>query len=219
MVICLWRWMYDSEHCLMNSPNLWIQNTCSPVPTEWSSLSRKVILMESGSWRHGSLSTPMSGPRIISKSCWFLDSFTKGVAAFLSGIEKSEDAILLDLMSDLERRQERESLIDTYLQQSRWKQKKSGYLEFHSFIVHLGFLAKFWRCEGIVWWFRSHSEGSSGSLSIVSRVHGRYWSLYGRNRSECGSVRFAICLFWGGGLSLGNGMAQESGFEWVVTSL
>ena len=36
----------------------------------------------------------------------FLDSFTKGVAAFLSGIEKSEDAILLDLMSDLVRRQE-----------------------------------------------------------------------------------------------------------------
>ena len=48
----------------------------------------------------------MSGPRIISKSCRFLDSFTKGVAAFLSGIEKSEDAILLDLMSDLVRRRE-----------------------------------------------------------------------------------------------------------------
>ena len=59
--------------------------------------------MAYGSWRHGCSHMMASGMTEISLISGMGDSFMTGIAAFLEGIEKVEDAIMLDIMSDVVR--------------------------------------------------------------------------------------------------------------------
>ena len=59
--------------------------------------------MACGYWRLGSSLMMVYGMTTISSISVMYGSFMKCIAAFLEGIEKVDDAILLDIMSDVVR--------------------------------------------------------------------------------------------------------------------